>query len=349
MPASRRFCSAAAPALLLLLAAAGGRAQICPAPGDNVAALTRTLAGTEQRLGLEAPELLPVLDHLAQLRFEAAAFAEATALRRRALEIARSAHGAESLTAAEAMAALARLYVEQRRYLDAEPLAIIATNILRDCTGVADPVMAGVLADRARIALARGEPVEAQRWAEQALATDRKNGGAAHSERLRVLGATLVAQQKFDQGERVLEQALALDRAGEDRLATARSLAALAEAYLRAKRFSQALPAVEEATLIDQTCLGPKHPLIAEDLHDLGSVYLATGRPADAALAFGTAMRLLETGPGRNMPALGYVELDLAHAEHALGRDDKAQALFTAARRILNAAEDEERDRQRHA
>ncbi|MBV8119714.1 MAG: hypothetical protein JO081_07235, partial [Alphaproteobacteria bacterium] len=42
-----------------------------------------------------------------------------------------------------------------------------------------------------------------------------------------------------------------------------------------------------------------------------------------------------------------YIELDLARAEHELGHENEAQALFAKARRILNAAEDEEHERQR--
>ena len=109
------------------------------------------------------------------------------------------------------------------------------------------------------------------------------------------------------------------------------------------------MPPIEEATWIDQSLLGATHPLIAEDFHDLGLVYLGTDRPADAVKALRTAKDLLERGAGQDTPTLAYVEIDLAHAEHALGHDDKAQSLFGSARRILNAAEDEEHRRQRQA
>jgi len=70
-------------------------------------------------------------------------------------------------------------------------------------------------------------------------------------------------------------------------------------------------------------------------------------RPADAAKAFHTAIDVLDHGAGRGTPTLAYVELDLARAEHTLGHEEKAQSLFRDARRILNTAEDEERERQR--
>jgi tetratricopeptide (TPR) repeat protein len=142
---------------------------------------------------------------------------------------------------------------------------------------------------------------------------------------------------------------LALDRADGDSLAAARSLAALGDTYLREKRYSAALPPIEEATLTDQTSLGSTHPLIAEDLHGLGLIYLATNRPAAAKDAFQTGVDLLARGAGRDTATLGYLMLDLARAEHALGHEDKAQSLFKAARKMLNTAEDEERERQRRA
>ena len=336
-------------ALLLLLAAPHSAAAVPATRSDASAALARSLATAEQRVGPTAPELLPILAPLAQLRFENAEFAEATALRRRALKIAIANYGSSSAEAAQAMAALAHLYVERRRYLDAEPLALAAANIFRDRPAQAGVGTAPDLADRARIALARGDDGRARKWAEQAIEIDQRNGGAAHGDRLRALGAVLAAEGKFADSENALRQALALDRAQGDQLAAARSLAQLGNAYLRQKRFAEALPLVEEAALIDQDHLGPDHPLIAEDFHDIGLIYLATNRPGDAAKVLRAAAALLERGAGRDTPTLGYVELDLARAEHALGHEDKAQALFNSARRILNIAEDEERDRQREA
>jgi len=318
-------------------------------PVDPASALTHSLSETEHRSGAAAPELLPILASLAQLRFEQAELAEATALRRRALKIAIGSYGPGSVPAAEAMAALAHLYIERRRYLDSEPLTIAAASVLCDRLGQSSPALAAVLSDRARIALAWGDHDRARQWADDAIAVDKEGSGAPHSGRLRVLGLVLAAQDEFADSERVLQQALTLDRGSGDQLATARSLAALANAYLRQKRPAPALPLIEEATLIDQTGLGPGHPITAENFHDLGLVFLAMNRPGDAAKALQTGIERLESGAGRQTPTLAYMMLDLARAEHILGHDDKEQTLFSAARRILNSAEDRERERQRQA
>jgi tetratricopeptide (TPR) repeat protein len=343
----RRSPWVVAGAICLLLAPHLKADPPASAQPDTSAVLAQSLAAAEQRLGPGNPNLLPILAPLAQLRFENADITEATALRRRALKIAVAAYGSFSAPAAEAMASLARLYIDLRRYLDAEPLVIAAGNVLSARLGAEDGAVAAVLADQARIALARGDKNRARKWAEQAVAIDDKVGGAPSTDRLRVLGTVLAAEERFEDSERILLRALALDRAAGNQLATARSLTQLANAYIRQRRFAQALPLIEEGTMIDQRRLGAAHPLIAEDFHDLGLVYLATDRAADAAKAFETAIDVLDHGAGRGTPTLAYVELDLARAEHTLGHEDKVQSLFRDARHILNTAEDEERDRQR--
>ncbi len=227
-----------------------------PAPQVSSAVLSKCLAAAEQQLGRSDPKLLPMLASLARLRFQDADMAASMALRRRSLKIAIAAYGSQSVPAAEAMAALAHLYIELRRYLDAEPLAIAADNVLSARPGGAGSPLAAVLADRARIALARGDNGDARQWAEAAIAIDDKSAGAARSDRLRVLGAVLMSEGRFAESERVLRQALVLDQAGGDRLATARSLAQFGKAYLRQKRYAEALPLAEEAAAIDQQQLG---------------------------------------------------------------------------------------------
>lgn len=298
-------------------------------------------------MGPAHPDLLAILGPLAELRFRDAEIAEASALRRRSLKIAIDAFGSNSVPAAEAMAALASLYIELRRYLDAEPLLIAAGTVLTTRLGAEDPAMAPLLSGLARIALARGDRSCARKWAEQAVAIDQRNEPEERSGRLRVLGAVLAAEEEFEESERVLRQALAIDRAGNDKVATARSLSQFAESYLRQKRFIDALPSIEEALLIDRSLLGASHPFIADDLYELGLVYLETKRPVEAAKTFRAAIDLLNHGAGRGTPRAAYIELELARAEHEQGCEEEAEALFAEAQQILNAAEEEERERER--
>jgi hypothetical protein len=123
----------------------------------TAAGLTRALAAVEAKEGKASPYLLPVIEQLAQFRLREGELGESSALRRRALDIAIKSFGSGSASAAEAMTALAMVAIDRRRYLDAEPLLIVAGNWLAGRVAPDQPVMVTILAGRARIALARGE------------------------------------------------------------------------------------------------------------------------------------------------------------------------------------------------
>src|SRR6266566_2469523 len=114
----------------------------------SAAALTRALAAAEAREGKTSPYLLPVIEQLAQFRLREGDLGEAAALRRRALDIAIRRFGSASAGAAEAMAALAAVEIDRRRYLDAEPLLIIAGNVLAGRVAPDQPVLVTILAGR---------------------------------------------------------------------------------------------------------------------------------------------------------------------------------------------------------
>ena len=128
---------------------------------------------------------------------------------------------------------------------------------------------------------------------------------------------------------------------------TARSLSQLANLYLRQGRAGDALPLLEEAAAIDQGRLGPTHPVIADDLHDLGLAYAALHREGAARAAFTAAIDVLERGAGKETPRVAYAELELSRLYRQQGNEAAADAAFKDARRILNKAEAEEHKRER--
>lgn len=340
-----RLATVSRPAICL--AAAIALAPSIGHAGDATRAATaRALAVAEAEHGKASPLLLPVLDRLAQAEARDGGLAEAAALRRRALRIAVAGFGGEAAPAARAMLSLGLLEIDRRRYLDAEPLLIIARRVLA-ATGEPDnAAMAAIAAGLARIALARGEPAQAEDWARSAVKASGERQGAA-SEALRALAASLTAQHRDAEAERLLDQALAHDRRAGDDVAAARTLSELANLHLREQRPAAALPLLEEATALDQSRLGPAHPFIADDLYDLGLVYAALQRPAAARRAFAAATGVLERGGGRNTARFAYVELELSRLDRERGDAAAADALYRDARRILNKAEAEEHRRER--
>lgn len=325
-------------------------APIRAASDDGIAGLPRALATPEKSLGISSPTVLPALDRLAKQRQRDGDLAAAAALRRRALRIAIAAFGQGSPRTAEALAHLAQVQIDRRRYLDAEPLLIIANGIVN---GRADDkrLAATILAGLARIAIARGDPDAAlARAAEAERAAERIEGaGRRSAQPQRVFGAALTALERFSEAEAALRQALAFDRRthGPESAERARSLSQLGNLYLRWGRPRMALPLLQEAAAIDQAGLGPGHPFIADDLHDLGLAYDALGRPERARRMFLAAVAVLERGAGRHTPRVAYAKLELSRLYRQAGDAAAADAAFSDARRILDAAEAEERRRER--
>jgi len=334
--------------ILGLLAVAAATRGADAADGRSAAGLSKSLAIEESRNGAASPHLLPLLDRLAGAQFDDGALGEAAESRRRALKIALRAYGGASSNAANAMTALADVEILRHRYVDAEPLLTAALLTLEARLGSDNAALAGPFAALARVALARGDLPAAEAWATRANTIVGRRPAVA-SEPLRVLGAVYAAEDRFDDGAGVLRAAIARDRQfhGAFSLESARTLAQLANLLLRAQRFDEALPLIEQAIAIDQARLGPTHPLIADDFADLGLIYAGLGRDADASNALYFAIDLLERGAGEESARLGYAELQIAPILRRLGKNDDAQVAFKDAKRILDAAANDERQRER--
>ena len=331
------------------LAAVAGVPGADAADGRSVAGLSKTIAIEESRSGVGSPHLLPLLDRLAGAQFDDGALGEAAASRRRALKIAVRTYGGTSTNAATAMVALADIEILRHHYVAAEPLLITALPVFEAQPGSDGRALAATLAALARIAIARGDLAAAESWAGRATAVAGHRPKAVSSEPLRALGAVYAEEQRFAEGEQVLRAALAHDRQahGANSLATARTLAQLANLLLRAQRFDEALPLIEQAIAIDQERLAATHPLIADDFADLGLIYVGLGRDAAAADALYFAIDLLDHGTAEESTRLGYAELELAPILRRLGQTKDADAAFKDAKRILDAAVNDERQYER--
>jgi len=293
------------------------------------------LVAREARLGPNDPARLPLLDRIAAAEFRNGKWDQALQARQRAMHIALVAAPRQAMTA---VTALATLYVEQQRYLDAEPLLLAAAG------AAGKSPRAFVFAGLARIAGARGDADAAVTWAQKGAAL-----APEEPDILRALGAAMGAAHRTGEAERALNRALSLDRErhGSDSPEAARSLSLLANLYFRDDRPQQALPLIEEATAIDQAHLPPGHPFIGDDLHDLGLVYEGLKRRDEALRVTQAALRSLQQGTARDTPREAYVESDLSRLYREAGDEDAAETALRNARRILNKAEAEEHRRER--
>ena len=313
---------------------------------DRLAEAFGTAQVTEDADG---PALLSQLDATAHTLWRAGDLAQETALRQRALQIALVAFGPELLATAQAITALALAHIDRRRWLDAEPLLILAARMLPDAHK--DRLGAAIFAGQARVALARGDADAALAFARRAVESARHDPRDASAEPLRALGATLAALERFEEARRAVEEALDIDRRqhGPEAAETARSLSQLGNLYLRWARPEDALMPLQQATAIDQLQLGPAHPFIADDLYDLGIAYDALNRPDRARRMLLAALVVLDHCAGGDTSRAGYAERALSRIEQQLGHSAAAEMAQSEARRILDKAESEERRRERRS
>ena len=330
--------------ILALSSAVGARAG-----GDPMMALQAAISAETEKNGATSPYLLPLYEQLAHLQFLAGHFDAAASAQRHNLTIAIAAFGPESPNSAQAMTALAEAKLDQLKYIDAEGLLIAADAVLAAEPGGDDQARVPVWTGLARVALARGDLAVARTRAEQAVALRATNPYPRSSAALRALGAALAAERRYDEAEPPLQQAIAFDRGKHDpeNLETARSLSQLGNLYLRAQRFADALPLLEDAAAIDQSRLAPNHPFIADDLHDLGIAYDGMKRPTEARQVLNQAIALLQKGSEKNGPRVAYCEQELARIDRIAGNGDAADAETREGRRLLDAAQGDERIRDR--
>jgi tetratricopeptide (TPR) repeat protein len=114
------------------------------------------LAILEQTSGERSPDLIPALNGLAELYFDARRYTEAESLSRRSAELVEAALGDQHPLLATALQDLAAIYHVQGQYAKAEPLYYRALAIREKALGPNHPFVAVTLADLAEMESAQG-------------------------------------------------------------------------------------------------------------------------------------------------------------------------------------------------
>ncbi len=165
--------------------------------------------------------------------------------------------GFQDTRLAQSLSALARVYYDQGRYLEAGPLFRRALSIQDREMGGNHPGVAVTLNNLAELFSAQGRYREAEPLFRRALAIKTKTLGRDHHETALVMNNLAKAYRE------------------ESRLAEARAL------------FLQALPVLEKS-------LGTEHPVVAMVLNNLASVYQDQSRNVEAEPLYQRALAIVE-------------------------------------------------------
>lgn len=246
-------------------------------------------------LGGDHPDVAESLHDLGSLNKLTGAYVAAEKLFQEALAI-RQARLGQNLEVAQTESALGAVYQAIGDFRRAEPLYKDALAIRQQRLAADHPDVAESLSDLAALYLAMADFAQAQALYQQALTIRQGRFGAEHPAvalSLSDLGSVEKARGDFPRAERLLLQALALRLkrpGGETHPETALSHHRLGALYFAMGDYPRAEQAYNRALQIRQRRFGADHPEVAESLSYLATLYIATGRTAQAITYLTRAM-----------------------------------------------------------
>lgn len=150
------------------------------------------------------------------------------------------------------------------------------------------------------------------------------------------LGLYLSSQALYDDAERLLRRALAIDEAasGLHHPDVARDCALLARLLKESSREADAEAMIRRALEIDESATPPDRSNIARDLNELGEILFASGRLAERETLYRRALELRRAHFGEEHMLVAETSNNLGSALQDLRRYDEAEALYLQALRI---------------
>lgn len=224
------------------------------------------------------------------------------------------------------LAGLARVYKEEGRYKEAEPLYVQALSIKQAALGPDHQDVAGTLASLGGLYRKEGKYEESEIAYRRALQIDMRDLGVNHADTAgdeNNLASLLRETGRYTEAEQFYWQALNTRKIvlGIQHHDTARTLLGIAELRIAQRRYGEALKLAQQALNIDKVIYNSdEHPDCADCYKTLSVAYRQTGQYAQAEQNIDKCLAIREN----KLPA---------------GHPDWAEALFNKAE-ILNARHD---------
>ncbi|MFN0196598.1 MAG: tetratricopeptide repeat protein [Planctomycetaceae bacterium] len=244
---------------------------------------------------------------------------------------------------ADALDRLAKLYTEQGRYKQAEPLFKESLELRESVWGPLQRDVAISVDNLGNLHFRQGRYTTAESRYKQALAIREKLFGpnsreAAQS--LTQLGRFYVTLGRFADAESLLNRSFAICQSSKMKShpEAAACRYELARLYDRRGEYAQADLLYRSALEIRQATYSSLHKSLAESYNAAGELYRRHGRYDEAETLLKQALRVREDIFGLNHVALAESIESLAELYFESGRDDDAIAYYQRALEILTAA-----------
>ena len=185
------------------------------------------------------------------------------------------------------------------------------------------------------------DPTRGEAWIRRARAAQRRLGDLP-ARRVQVLaeqGFLHYRQRRFEESERALRTALALEEAGRgDALVLGKLTHNLANTLEARGRLADAQAAYDRALTLMQAALGPDHPEVARVVHDLGTFLTTRGELEQARERLASALAIATRAHGLTHPVTGHTHIALAQVALHSGDFAGASAHAEAATQIFREA-----------
>jgi CHAT domain-containing protein/Tfp pilus assembly protein PilF len=272
---------------------------------------------------------------------KAGKYAEALAIAKQYVALARQTHKENETEVSVANGWLGYIYESMGRYDDAEPLLERSLTLREKVLGPDHPDLAAPLNNLAGLYDIRGRYADAEPLYKRSLALREKALGPDHPDvamSLNNLAMLYYDESRYADAAPLWERALAICVKHLDHLCVARSLSNLAMVYRAQGLYTDAELLLKHALSIIENALGPDHPDVGAACNNLGEVYLAQGHYADAEPLLKRALTITENTLGPDHPDVGTRLNNLALLYLRQGRYADAKALFERALALIEKA-----------
>jgi CHAT domain-containing protein len=295
-----------------------------------IAAGTTILVCADRSLAAAQPASEVELNKNINELIKAGKYSEAIPLAEQVVAIRESRFGHDSVSVANPLNELARLYDNQGRYADAELLYRRALQIWEKDKN--DRSVATALNNLAVLYEHQARYSDAETMHLRSLAIKEKLLGSDHPDlaiSLNNLASLYQSQGRYTDAEHLYQRSVAiLEALSRDDPDFATTLNNLAELYQKQGRYKDAEPLIQRSLKIREKALGRDHPAIAAAIANLAMLYDNQGRYADAEPLYQRSLAIAEKTLGPDHPTVARAVGNLALFYASRGRYSEAEPLF---------------------
>uniref|UniRef100_A0A3B4YDE7 Nephrocystin-3 n=1 Tax=Seriola lalandi dorsalis TaxID=1841481 RepID=A0A3B4YDE7_SERLL len=258
----------------------------------------------------------------------------------RSLEIRETALDPDHPSVARSLHQLAGVYVQWKKYGNAEQLYKQALEISENAYGAEHASVARELESLAM--LYQKQNNAAKVFLTRSLEMRQRVLGPDHpdcAQSLNNLAALHTERREYETAEDMYERALDIRKKAlsPDHPSLAYTLKHLAMLYKRRGKLEKAVPLYELSLEIREKSFGPKHPSVATALVNLAVIYCQLKKHNDALPLYERALKVYEDSLGRSHPRVGETLKNLAVLSYEEGDFEKAAELYKRAMEIKEA------------